>query len=197
MRSHPFLPIGFVMLARPVSLTFVLTAAVLVGCRETKTVDPAVVEQARAEFLLAEEPTGAVTPAELREEEGFTAGEVTLVGQIGGIPNPWKGIETDFPWRGGEASLFLVDPGTAGAFAEHSADDPDHAENCPFCSSNAGDNADAVAVVTFRGANGETIPVGAKELLALKDNAVVVVRGDARLDGDTLIVDAQGIYVRK
>ncbi len=189
------------MLARTLSLALAALLTATLGCfGEKPQLGQATIDAARAQLILAEEPTGAVTPLDLREQEGgFQPGHVVLVGQIGGVPNPWKGIETNFPWRSGEATFFLVDPGTAAEFADHSADDPDHAENCPFCARRAEDSANAVAVVTFLDQQGEPYAADAEQLLTLKKGATVVVSGLAKLVGETktLVVEADGLYLRE
>ncbi|MEM6799643.1 MAG: hypothetical protein AAF589_09025 [Planctomycetota bacterium] len=195
------------MLARSsVLLSLLLIAAI--GCQDAKApaIDAALLTAVRERVLLAEEPTtpAILTPEELREQ--LTAGEeanaeanstVCVVGQIGGVPNPWKEAEPNFPWRQGEATFFLVDPAAAAEFADHSKDDPDHAKTCPFCAGNAGDNADSVAVVTLADDAGKSIALGANELLSLDQDAVVVVQGRAKLAGELLIVEADGLYVRE
>lgn len=171
--------------------------AASVGCGPTAaTVDPAAVAVYRSTLLLGEEPAGAMTPLDLREAEE-KPGEVVLVGQIGGVANPWKESEPNFPWKAGEATFFLVDPGTAASFADHAGDDPDHAENCPFCARAAKDNAESIAVVTFADDAGKPIAIGASDLLGVEPNATVVVRGVPRLAGGLLIVEANGVYIRK
>ena len=161
-------------------------------------VDPAVLSGHRDRLVLDEDLENAQTPAELREQEGgFDEGPVVLVGQIGGLPNPLDEGAPDFPWQRGEATFFLVDPATAAEFADHSQDDPDHAENCPFCARAAEGHTDAIAVVTFHQANGKPIAIGADQLFSLAKNDVVVVRGQGKVQGKLLTVVADGIYVRK
>lgn len=178
-----------------------LLAALLVmgGCNEPAgdtRVDPAKLAAATSAITLAEEPKDPVTPLDLREQEGgFTSGEVVLVGQVGGVANPWKETEPNFPYKKGEATFFLVDPGAAAAHADHTSGDPDHDETCPFCASHAGDNVPAIAVVTFADESGKPRPYGA-ELLGIGKDQIVVVKGQAQLAGEVMIVEADGIYIR-
>lgn len=184
------------MLARFAFFPALAVVFLVAGCEQQQAgLDPAQLAEHRKAILLAEEPEGAVTPLDLREGD-FTEGEVVLVGQIGGIANPYGDIEPAFPWKAGEATLFLVDPGTAAAHAEHTSD-PDHAADCPFCAAHAGDNANSVAVVSFTEADGKPIHAGAQQLLEVDQDAVVVVKGNAKLVGELLIVDATGLYVRE
>ncbi|MEM8865168.1 MAG: hypothetical protein AAGF31_06425 [Planctomycetota bacterium] len=190
------------MLARPLCLTVSLFSALLVaatiGCSKPEPLDPAVISEYRTTFLVDEEPAGAESPIDLREQEGgFSEGEVVLIGQIGGVANPWKQTEPEFPWKSDEATFFLVDAGTAAAFSEHTGDDPNHAEECAFCAAHAADNVDSIAVVTFTDATGKPIAADARELLDLQNDAVVVVQGKAKMAGELLIVQADSLYVRE
>ena len=162
-----------VMLARILPLAGLVAVACTLGCQDKAAVDPAVIAEHRSRLLLAEEPEGALTPLGLREQEGgFSEGEVVLVGQIGGLPNPWKETETNFPWREGQAAFFLVDPAKAAEFADHSKGDPDHAESCPFCSRQAGNNATSIAAVALTDAAGKPIAIDARQLLEIKEHSL-------------------------
>ncbi|MEM9185010.1 MAG: hypothetical protein AAGB00_00770 [Planctomycetota bacterium] len=200
------------MLALPAYLIYALMLALFAlaapGCGTASSPgapDSAAIAEYRQSLLLAEEPAGPVTPVDLREQEdGFTGGNIVLVGQIGGVANPWKESEPDFPWKADEATFFLVDPGAAAAYADHAGGDPDHAETCAFCASHADDNLQAIAVVTFNDAAGKPIPLGVADLLGLRRDAVVVVRGEAQMlpsvkagEPATLAVVADGVYLRE
>lgn len=184
------------MLARTLLSSAALLSLVALGCKPPAALDPEAIAKHKGAVMLAEEPTGAVTPVDLRDEE-FQKGEVVLVGQVGGVANPWKQAEPAFPFKAGEATFFLVDPGVAAAYADHASDDPDHDENCPFCARGAKENADAIAIVTFTDAAGKPIRAGAEQMLGLAEGDVVVVRGPAKLVGELLIVEAKGIYIRQ
>ncbi|MEO0532007.1 MAG: hypothetical protein AAF266_15750 [Planctomycetota bacterium] len=204
-------------------LPSLLSLAVLAGCAKGPAKpDPAVVEATRAKFVLEVEPGDRqLTPLDWREEqsgegpvdvlatvdpseEADAAAEpsnrVVLVGQVGGMPNPW-GAETepDFPWKAGQATFFLVDPATADEFASHSEEaGDDHAADCPFCARDAASKANAVAVVSFPSEADPTTPVAidARDLFGIKQGDMVVVRGEAELVGDVLVVTADGIFRR-
>ena len=106
---------------------------------------------------------------------------MTVVGQIGGMPNVWPDLHPNFPWYEKQASFFVVDKKIASMFAEHAKHHGGNSSNCAFCQSLAAKNAHAVAVVNLVDENGEIIRLDARELLGLKENQTVVIRGKARL----------------
>jgi hypothetical protein len=121
--------------------------------------------------------------------------EVTIVGQIGGMPNPWNDTHPDFPWFAGQGSFFLVDAKVAGQFAKH-ANHHGGDHNCAFCQNLAAKNARNIAVVNLVDGNGEIIKIDARELLGLEENQRVVVRGRAELLGGTMLVlHADGVHI--
>lgn len=194
----------FLLRLPTIALGFVATAGLglLLGCdpgADSSPLDEKLIAAGRAKLLLSEEPSGAVTALDLRDQEGgFEQGEVVLVGQIGGMPNPWAETEKAFPWVVDEATFFLVDPATAAEFVDHENSDPEHVANCPFCAREAQKNKDAIVAVTFTDEQGDPIAVAADRLLGLNENDVVVVRGHGRLlAGDLLVVEAEGIYIRQ
>jgi len=119
---------------------------------------------------------------------------VTVVGQIGGMPNPWADTHPDFPWFAGQGSFFLIDSKVAAQFATHAKHHGgDH--NCAFCRSLAAKNAHAVAVVNLVDDAGKIIRIDSRELLGLQEGQTVTVHGRAELLGGTmLIVHAEGVY---
>ncbi|MCA9241961.1 MAG: hypothetical protein KDA37_17240 [Planctomycetales bacterium] len=155
-------------------------------------------DEARQKFVLAEEPADVQTVLDLIDRpEGFESGPVTLVGKVGGMPNPWTDQEPAFPWKEGQASFFLVDPATAASFADHEhAAGEDHSD-CIFCQQRAKQSASSIAAVTFNDPVGHPYPLRADKLLGVAENDVVVVTGEAKKLGDLLVVNATGIYVRK
>jgi hypothetical protein len=121
--------------------------------------------------------------------------EVVVMGQIGGMPNVWTDTHPDFPWYAGQSSFFLVDQKIAAQFATHAKK---HGGNhsCAFCQSLAAKNAHAAAVVNLVDEQGEILRIDSRELLGLKENQTVVVRGTAKLlGGRMLVIDATGIHV--
>jgi hypothetical protein len=121
--------------------------------------------------------------------------EVLVVGQIGGMPNVWPETHPDFPWYKGQASFFLVDTKVAAQFATHAKQHGGN-HNCSFCQSLARKNASAIAVVNLTDEQGKTLRIDARELLGLKENSTIVVRGKAKLlSGRLLVIDADGIHL--
>jgi hypothetical protein len=123
--------------------------------------------------------------------------DVTLVGQIGGMPNPWKETHPDFPWFKNQASFFVLDSKLAQQFAHHAHHHGGH-HDCTFCQNLAAKNAHAVAVVNLTDENGKILKVDSRDLLGLEEKQTVVVRGRAELLGGTMMVlHADGIHVRR
>ena len=193
-----------------------LLVASLSGCAEGPVkADPAIIAELRSRYLLQEEPDGALTPIGWREEQSETAEsesaetpvvaqsidptEVVLVGQVGGMPNPWTETEPGFPWRENEATFFLVDPGTAADFADHAAEVGDnHAADCPFCAREAANKSSSVVAISFLGEDKKPTPIDSRELLGVSEGDTVVVRGvlQTLLGGELLVLHADGLFVR-
>jgi hypothetical protein len=111
------------------------------------------------------------------------------------MPNVWTDTHPDFPWYAGQASFFLVDKKIAAQFAAHAKQHGGN-HNCAFCQSLAAKNAHAAAVVNLVDDQGEILRIDSRELLGLKENQTVVVRGTAKLlGGRLLVIDATGIHV--
>lgn len=183
-------------------LSLLALAAGLAGCAKGPAKpDPEALAQLREELVFEVEPADAVTALDWRgsqAEEESTDGKITLVGQIGGMPNPFgEGLEQEFPWKAGQASFFLVDPATAAEFADHAGEaGDDHAADCPFCAREAATKVPALAMVSFK-KDGKPINVGAQELFELKAGDLLVVRGVASEVGELLMIEADGLFVRK
>lgn len=188
------------MRATPSQLAvFVVLAASVVGCAKGPVkADPAVVAELRAKLLLTEEPAEALSLLDWRalEQEGEM---ITLVGKVGGMPNPWGDTAPDFPWRAGEATFFVVDPVTAAEFADHVGEDADaHAADCPFCARKAESKTSSIAAVSFLASDGEAIQIDARELLGVKAGDTVVVHGrPLPIGDDLLVIEADGLFIRK
>ncbi len=95
------------------------------------------------------------------------------------------------PFQAGLATFVLSE------LPEHGGDDPNHADNCPFCKRKLA-NAPK-AVVQFLGDDGEVLAVDARELFGVAKGDSVVVQGTAEyLEAvDTVQINAIGIFVRK
>ena len=188
----------------PVALFALVSGIALVtGCAEGPVkVDPEKLAELRGKYVLGEEPEGAQTPVGWREDQPEDTQpnetQVVLVGQIGGMPNPYPDTEKAYPWRENEATFFLVDPATAAEFADHLEDKgEDHAADCPFCAREAANQVTSIVAVTFVDESGNTTPIDARELLSVAAGDTVVVRGKLSLRaGDLLVMKADGLYRR-
>lgn len=196
------------------------------GCTRTAdTVDPQVLAGHRERLVLEEEPDGAVGVVDVREmllgsEDADAEGEsepadasaevataeqpaapeaVVVVGRIGGVPNPWKQAQPDYPWSAGQAQFVIADPAAAAEVEDHghAHDDPDH--DCPFCAAAA--HTDLVAVVRFKDEDGGILRIDARELFDLRGEETVVIRGKPQMLGDAkdgvVVIEADGLYVRR
>jgi len=129
--------------------------------------------------------------------EGTESIEVNMVGHIGGLANPWAEAQPEFPFAKTQAVLFLADP---QGVIENEASGHAHApgEECAFCAAHAADQADMLAMVQFVDENGDVLPMDVRQLFDVKEQDMVVVRGRARVTaGGILVVDAQGLYIRR
>jgi hypothetical protein len=115
-----------------------------------------------------------------------------IVGKIGGADGA-DSMLSDFPWEKGLASFIISDPSFEPAHDhDHEHGHEDH--ECHFCQAEAGD---AQAWVRFLGDDNKPIAVGARELFDVKEGDIVVVKGHAKISAGILIVDANGMYVRR
>ena len=149
-----------------------LLGVAIVGCQDgqsqgdgSSTSNSEVVVEAE-QFVLNEEPDGAVGIMELRDRlaEPSSQGEsdsatndgasepngveqVVVIGRIGAVKTSDDRQQKDFPWHPGKAAFVMGDPAHDDTSHQH-GDGADHAD-CPFCNKKA---ADAQAVVRFLGA---------------------------------------------
>lgn len=134
-------------------------------------------------FVMAEEPAGAKTVLEVREE-AKDGDSVVIVGRIGGDVDPWV---TD------RASFLIVDS-TLIPCSERKGD------NCPTpwdycCDSDV--LAKSKATIKFVDDAGKTLPNDARQLFNVKELQTVVVKGQAKRDeAGNLTVLASGLFVR-
>lgn len=187
-----------------------LLAVVLVitsGCEKHDSTLPAgmTAEQVsayRTTLLINKEPADAKTVIEVRDtlrgsgEEGAapSKGEVTVVGVIGSMPNPYTAEAAPaFPWVENLAAFSLVDPSTIAKFEGHQ-----HAEGeeCMFCAGKARKLVDTVAQVRFRDVKGQPLVARADKLLGLREGDTVVVVGTGSIELGSLVIDAQKVYVK-
>lgn len=193
------------------------------GCQSkpaAQQVDPEVLQQHRDRFVMAEEPDGLVgvidlrdslTPQEDAAEDAESGGPdetpqneipdaspsvptgpvpVNVIAKIGGKST--AGVSaSDFPWEKDQATFVIVDPSfEPGDHGQDHGEDHD----CPFCNKKA---SDAQAIVQFVGEDGRVVPVDARELFSLKLDDLIVVKGEAQLQGGVLMITADGLYVRE
>ena len=182
--------------SRPFVALLMWTAVVLAGCDkpaaedESSSVD---VSEVRAKLVLEEQPVSPMTVIELRDQLAEDAGEteVTVMGHVGGMPNPLDGPLADaFPWDNSQAVFFLVDPTTVEACGGHEHAD---GEVCMFCLDKAKKLKDTVAMVRFKDGE-EPYAVGADKLLELEDNQQVVITGTAHKLLGMLVIEGEGFY---
>ena len=133
-------------------------------------------------LVLGEMPTGdVVTPTDIKElGEGDMS--VVLAGRIDA-----GSME---PFQPGEVAFMISQLPDEG----HAADDPDHADNCPFCKRKL-ENAPK-AIVQFRDANGNVMAGDARQILSVDKGDVVYVTGTASYNSavNTVMVNATGVY---
>jgi len=141
----------------------------------------------REEFLLAEEPAGAVSLAEARKGLGLEPKPVVVAGRIEG-----KGME---PFLEGKASFSLLEIPDD----DHAKRPGHNADDCPFCKKRRA-NA-TMAAVQFLAADGKPIPVDARKLFGVAKGQDVVVTGtgvfDPKLGIPVIQVTADSIFVRR
>jgi hypothetical protein len=168
-------------------LSWWMLAALLLPCAGCGQVVDSQTLALRERFVRADEPAGAVTIAEAREQLPSASG-VKAVGRIGA-----PGID---PWAKDQAA-FVISELAAGPVGH--GDSPGHdAANCPFCKRRAAKAADSTALVQFHDEQGNVLPVDARKLLGVDESQVVVVEGQGRINEvGVFVIAAQKIHVRK
>jgi len=167
------------------SIGFALSVAgVMAGCGEAVREPGGGAAIVGGAYLLDEEPAGAkdVLDALASAKDGE---KVTVVGRIGGAPDPWV---TDV------AAFHLVDTSLTPC-NERGEDDGCEIPWDYCCEPDLATSKTFVKVVD---ANGEVVATGAKDLLGVKELQTVVVKGKAqRVDDKSLTVLADKVYVKK
>ncbi len=162
-----------------------LALALLAGCGGSLSPDDPWVVKQRAKFLLDTEPeNGALVQTVRGQVENSTDSDhIVIVGKIGGVENPWSK---------GRAGFVMIDP----AVADHDTENC-HDDNCEHCRrAREQKKLDATALVEFV-ENGKVVPIDARTLFRVKEGQTVVVRGRARLNDNSLVIQADGLYVRE
>ena len=130
-------------------------------------------------------------------DDQSTAQSVAIVGHIGGLANPWADSRREYPFATSEATFFLADP---QAVIENEEAGHQHApgEECAFCAAHAADNSTKIAIVSFVDDQGNPLKTDVRKLFDIQENDTVVVQGEARItEGGILVVNANGLYIRK
>ena len=154
----------------------VLCLAVWAGCNKSTT--DSLSRSPDNALLLAAEPAGAIDVMNVRAE-AQDGQPVVVLGRIGGGAKPW--ID-------GRAAFLLTDERIV----------PSCSDECDAgCTQCAVEVAEATTMVKFLDAQGAVLNVDARELLGVKDQQIVVIRGVAsRDDAGNVSIAANGIYVR-
>lgn len=169
-----------------------LGSALHVGCGANSAAGQPELAAEGQQFLLAEEPAGAVGILEFREEaaaatedDSSEPRDIILLGKIGG-----GGQAT---WSPTSAEFMLIDPTFELEAGDHVCTDG----NCPFCKGK--DEKDkAQAIVSLVGADGRVPAAPVRKLLPLEEGQIVVVRGQAEVNSlGVLVVRARGLAIRR
>jgi hypothetical protein len=168
----------------------VLSAVFAIGCKTEPAISPEFA-QLRDQFWSTAPLDGDVqTPTDIKETADLPPDQlppdqpVLIAGRIDA---------GDFQaFSEGEATFVM----SQLPDESHGADDPEHADNCPFCKRKL-KNAPKV-LVRFQDASGDVIPVSAEKLFGLAKNDIVVVQGDATFDPavGTVMINATKLYRR-
>lgn len=163
----------------------IIPLLLVAGCGEPT--DPRIA-QLQKQFLLTTAPEGARTVSSIRKEllpteDSPTPPEsidVVIRGRINAGKLP--------PWESGKTAFVLTD---ATGHKEGDSHDP---HECPFCSRTI---EDYLVQVSFRDESGELFEIDSRQAFGLQEQQLLVVQGQARLEDDTLLVDATGLHIEK
>ncbi len=162
---------------------FVGSQACVCSLAVAATID---IEKTRTTLVLEKEPAGALTPTAAKAAIAKGPKEIVIAGRIAA-----NGMD---PFVKGKASFAMLQlPDDHGSQPGHNPDD------CPFCKKKLA-KAPMVAV-QFIGADKNELPIDARELFGVENNAVVVIRGTASFNPKLALpiiqLKANGIYIRK
>lgn len=134
-------------------------------------------------YLLAEEPDDAVGVIEARETAS-NGDRLVVVGRIGGSDKPW--VEGRAAFMLLDASMAVVAEGTESGEGEVCMGD--------CCANERAECTTLVKVVD----NGALVAADSRQLLGVKENDFVVVRGKASKDeSGNFTVLAEGVFIRR
>ena len=165
-----------------------LMLCTLCGCGQsdpTRAGGDAPVDVDRSDYVLTEEPTGAIGVISAREETQDQE-EIVMVGRVGGRDNPW--IE-------GRAAFMMIDAAmTVVADGAESAENEICMDDC--C---AGLRAECTTLVKIVDADGKPLAIDTRDLLDVKENDMVVVTGKVQREVDEGIftIAADSVYLRR
>ncbi|MCE3017714.1 MAG: hypothetical protein ACK56W_13035 [Pirellula sp.] len=151
-----------------------------VGCSSTNDTTANNNDAKASQYVLTNEPTGAIPVGDARKQVK-SEDEVTLVGLIGGSPEPFVD---------GIAAFTIVDAKVPYCAAD---------ENCPTpwdycCQQDA--VKENIATVQVVDDNGKPVMADARKLLHLKELTTVTVQGKAKRDEQgNLVVHATKLFV--
>ena len=163
---------------RYVQILMMLCLIPLAGCARSSAEQPG--SSRNSELILRDEPVGALDVIGVREDSQDDQ-PVVVVGRVGVGSKPW--IE-------GRAAFTLVDQRVvAGCEGQECEAD------CPKC---AEELVDATILVKFHDAKGKVLSIDARELLGLKDQQIVVVRGVANRDeAGSISIVGSAVYAKE
>lgn len=138
----------------------------------------------KTKYVLSAEPDGAVGVM-IAREDSQDQDDIVLVGRIGGRKNPW--IEGRSAFMLIDASMSVVADGKETEEGQICMDD--------CCASL---RAECTTLVKIVDDQGKPLAVDTRELLDVKENDMVVVKGKVQRDDEgTFTVAASGAYVRR
>jgi len=169
--------------------TCAVVALIIAGCGEqgqpgsSTAATPVNLTAYQAKFSLTDEPEGAIGVLAAREKSK-TDDTIVVVGRIGGTAKPW--IE-------GRAAFVMADASIVTEETGHCE------EGCTdACCAHLKELKGFTALVKIVDEEGRTLPADARQLFAVSERDMVVVRGRAqRDDGGNLTILADGVYVRR
>ena len=182
------------LLRSPFELAIALTMSIgcvfsLIGCGDVADSVSDVSEgtaktsgfDADSVWLASKPPGDVITPTAVKEAEG-EALVATVAGRIDAGDMS--------PFQSGQLAFMLSQLPEAG----HESDDPDHADNCPFCKRKLA-NAPK-AIVQWVGDDGSVLAGDVQAALGLKKGEVIWATGKAQYIAavNTVIIDASGLY---
>jgi hypothetical protein len=139
----------------------------------------------KSQYILQEEPAGAVGVMIAREDM-HDQDDIVLLGRIGGRANPW--IEGRAAFMVIDAAMNVVASGEDSAAGQVCLDD---------CCAEL--RADMTTLVKIVDEQGKPLPIDTRELLDVKENDMVVVKGKVHRNDDdgSFTVAARSVYVRR